>query len=101
MIRHIVMFSLSDEAEGRTKAENTVLAAQMAETLRTKIESLRDYRVAVNAPVADKTNYDIALICDFDDMEGLAAYQEHPDHKEFGKFISKIRKSRSCIDFEL
>lgn len=101
MIRHIVMFSLLDEAEGKTKAENLAEAVKRAETLRTKVPSLREYSVVTNSPEADNTNYDLALICDFDDMNGLNEYQNHPDHKEFGRFICTVRKSRACIDFEI
>ncbi len=101
MIRHIVMFSLLDEAEGRSKSENLAEAVKRAEALRTKVPSLRAYSVVTNSPAADSTNYDIALICDFDSMEGLNEYQNHPDHKEFGKFICAVRKSRACIDFEV
>lgn len=100
MIRHIVMFTITD-AEGRTKAENVSLAAQKAEELRTKVPSLRAYTVTVNSPEADSTNYDLALICDFDDMKGLDEYQNHPDHKAFGAFLKNIRKDRACIDFEI
>lgn len=101
MIRHIVMFELLDEANGKTKSENLALAARKAEELRTKIPSLLSYTVAINSPDADSTNYDIALICDFEDMKGLEEYQNHPDHKEFGKFIVSVRKSRACIDFNI
>lgn len=101
MIRHIVMFSLLDNADGKTKAENLKIAAEMAESLRDKVPSLRKYEVAVNSPDADKTNYDLALICDFDDMCGLEDYQNHPSHKEFGRFIVKVRSNRACIDFEI
>ena len=43
MIRHIVMFSLLDEAEGKTKVENLTEAVKRAEALRTKVPSLRGY----------------------------------------------------------
>ena len=65
------MFSLLDEAEGKTKAENLAEAVKRAETLRTKVPSLREYSVVTNSPKADNTNYDLALICDFDNMNGL------------------------------
>lgn len=101
MIRHIVMFELLEEAEGKSKIENTKLAKEKAEELREKVPSLKGYQVVTNSEQADQTNYDIALICDFDDMEGLNAYQNHPDHKAFGAFIGKVRKSRACIDYEM
>lgn len=101
MVRHIVMFELLEEAEGRSKKENTKLAREKAEALRDNIPTLKAYQVVVNAQKADQTNYDIALICDFEDMAGLDAYQNHPEHKAFGAFIGGIRKSRACIDFEM
>lgn len=101
MIRHIVMFELLEEAEGRSRLENRELAKEKAEALREKVPGLKAYQVVTNAPEADQTNYDIALICDFEDMDGLNAYQVHPEHKAFGAFITKVRKSRACIDYEM
>ncbi|MCI8780223.1 MAG: Dabb family protein [Lachnospiraceae bacterium] len=101
MVRHIVMFELLEEAGGKGRKENLVLAKEKAEALREKIPSLKEYQVVVNAKKADQSNYDIALICDFEDMKGLEAYQNHPDHKAFGAFISGIRRNRACIDFEM
>lgn len=101
MIRHIVMFELLEEAEGKSRKENTMLAKTKAEALRDKIPSLKRYQVVTNLPEADQTNFDIALICDFEDMDGLNAYQNHPEHKAFGAFITKLRKNRACVDFDL
>jgi len=42
----------------------------------------------------------LALVCEYDDIAGLEAYQIHPLHKEFGKFITPLRDTRACIDFE-
>ena len=46
-------------------------------------------------------NHDNVINLDFDDINGLNEYQNHPDHKEFGRFICTVRKSRACIDFEI
>lgn len=102
MIKHIVMFRLKD-TPGHTAAENAAIAKAEAEKLRTAVPSLKEYEVALNAPEADGTNYHIALICLFEDMAGLAEYQQHPAHKEFGEFIYGLRteNGRACIDFEV
>ena len=100
MIRHIVMFKLLPQAEGRTARENAALAVSMLEQLRGQIPTLRSMQTAVNAPDASADNYELALICTFDDLAGLDAYQNHPEHRKFGAFISKVRASRACIDFE-
>lgn len=100
MIKHIVMFKLKKEANGKTSLENAKEAQQMAEKLKGLVPSLENMEVVCNSPAADESNYELALICDFKNMEGLDAYQTHPEHFKFGAFISQIRESRACIDYE-
>lgn len=99
MIKHIVMFKLLPQAQGRTAAENAALALTMLEQFPAQIPTLQDFRAVVNAPEASADNCELALICTFADMDGLNAYQIHPVHKSFGAFISQVRASRACIDF--
>ncbi len=93
MVRHIVMFKLkegADAAEARRKAEQ----------LKGEIPSVEKMEVVCNSPGADAGNYELALICDFKGMEELDAYQKHPKHVAFGAYISQVRESRACIDYE-
>lgn len=101
MIQHIVMFKFAEEADGRSREDNLKLACDLADELLPSIETMRSMKVVTNAKDADDTNFDFALICTFDDMDGLNAYQVHPKHVEFGGFIKKVRESRACIDFEI
>ena len=86
MIKHIVMFKLLPQAQGRTAAENAALALSMLEQFPAQIPTLREFRAVVNAPDAPADNCELALI--------------HPAHKNFGAFISQVRASRACIDYE-
>lgn len=100
MIKHIVMFKLKKEVNGKTAMENAKEAQMMAEKLEDLVPSVKKMEVVCNSLDADESNYELALICDFKDMEGLNAYQTHPEHLKFGAFISQIRESRACIDYE-
>ena len=100
MVRHIVMFKLKEEFNGKTARENAEEAKARAEQLKDLVPSVEKMEVVCNAPAADGTNYELALICDFQDMAGLDAYQKHPEHVKFGAFISQMRESRACIDYE-
>lgn len=95
MIRHICMFKLQEE----NKAENLMEAVKRAQSLK-QIPSIKRFEVTTNHALAAQDNYDIALIFDYDDMQGLEEYQVHPVHKQFGAFIHTVRESRACIDFE-
>lgn len=101
MLRHIVMFKLSESLtpEERTKMLQT--SADLTKNFKRDIPSLTDFQFVVNSAKAPESNYDIALICDFDSIKDLDLYQEHPVHKEFGSFITKVRENRACIDFEI
>lgn len=101
MIRHIVMFKFLDKAEGRSKQENLDITRDMLEKLQGVVPTLRASEVHYNHKDAAESNYDLILISDFDDLEGLNEYIVHPDHKAVGQFMKNVRESRTCVDFEI
>lgn len=101
MIKHIVMFKMKPEFEGKTAMENALEAKVRAEKLADLVPSLKKIEVCLNAEKANPDNYEFALVCEFEDMEGLDAYRTHPGHVEFGKFITPRRDLRACIDYEI
>ena len=101
MIRHVVLFSFMDEAQGRTKQENVAIAKAMLEALPQKINWIQFSQVATNSPDAPQGNWDLCLITDFLSFEDLERYRVHPDHVAVGTFMKPVRTNRSCVDFEL
>ena len=101
MIRHIVMFSFKEQAQGRSKAENVALTKAMLEELPQKISLIRSSRVELNAPGASEENCDLLLISGFDSLEDLEAYRIHPDHVAVGTFMRPLRTGRASVDFVL
>jgi len=100
VVRHIVMFEFLDEAEGKSKRENAEIAKQMLERLVGLVPSLLSVEVKLNSPKADQANFDLVLITQHTDFEGLKAYATHPEHVKVGQFIGSVKKSRACVDFE-
>ena len=94
MIRHICMFSLKE-----SRAENAAEFCRRAESLRA-IDGVRSFSVVRNDPRTPASNYDVALVMDFDNVEALDAYQKSPIHVAFGEFVWTIRENRACIDYE-
>lgn len=93
MIKHIVMFKLNDvsKAEEAKERFNKVIE---------NVSELKKGEVVINSANAPDSNYTIALICDFESIDDLNAYQVHPAHKAFGAFIAEIKTDRACIDYE-
>lgn len=100
MIKHIVMFKLR-EADGRSEYENALEAQKRFEAVINGVPQMKKGVLVINSKDAPGSNYTIALICDFETVDDLNAYQVHPVHKEFGAFIANIKESRACIDYEI
>lgn len=99
MIKHIVMFRLKD-TEGKSAAENALETKERFGKVVENVPELKRGEVVINSEDAPESNYTIALICDFESIDDLNAYQVHPVHKEFGAFIAEIKVDRACIDYE-
>ena len=95
MIRHICMFTLKED----NKEKNMIEFFERAEKLK-ELDMIKKFCIVKNAEKTPDSNYDVALIFDFDTVETLAEYQISPQHVEFGKFVSSVRVDRACIDYE-
>lgn len=99
MIKHIVFFKLAENAEGKTKAENALYMKTELENLKNLIPQIRMIEVGINLPEAPNSNFDIALVTEFDTMTDLDTYQEHAEHKRVAAFIGKVKTERACVDY--
>jgi tRNA(His) 5'-end guanylyltransferase len=100
MIKHIVMWKLEEFAEGADKKENALRVKRLLEGLKDKIKEIRFIEIGINindTPAA----YDIVLYSEFNSLEDLDAYQNHPEHLIAGEFIGKVRKDRRVVDYEV
>jgi len=98
MIKHIVMWRLKDYAAGAAKEENALKLKDSLESLTDKIGSLKAVEVGINfnpSPAA----FDVVLYSEFDDEEGLQAYQNHPEHLKIVDFVGEIRVDRAVVDY--
>lgn len=100
MVRHIVMFKFLETAEGRSKKENVLIAADMLINLQGKIPTLISSEVRLDDTDGSTGNYDLVLIADYNDWQGLNDYIVHPLHKAVGEFMKGVRESRACVDYE-
>ena len=101
MIKHLVLFKLADEAEGKTKAENALLIKERLEALKDIIPVIGKIEVWVNHADAASDNYDVVLDSEFHSLEDLETYAVHPEHLKVGAFIAKVRTDRAAIDYQL
>ena len=90
------MFTLKED----NKEKYIIEFCERAEKLR-ELEVIKGFNVVRNIDGTPASNYDVALVFDFETVEDLELYQKSELHLEFGEFVGSVRENRACIDFEI
>ena len=98
MVRHIVLWRLLEEAEGKNNWENAQIIKEGLEALVGVIPGLLEAEVGINENGGD---YHACLNSKFESMEALKAYDVHPEHEKVRDFVTKVRESRVAVDYEI
>ena len=82
MVRHCVLFRFTDTT---TAADQLRISAAAAE-LSGKVPAIRAYAFGTDLRLGEGS-WDYAIVGDFDDADGWAAYDAHPDHERFRRDV--------------
>lgn len=99
MLKHVVMWKLKAQAEGKTKAENALWMKEHLEALVGVVSEIQSLEVGINCKAGEMA-YDAVLIATFADEKALAAYKADPRHVAVSTYCKKIRESRVVVDFQ-
>ncbi len=88
-----------DEAEGRTKRENMEYIKEKLLALTGVIPEIKSFEVGFDIGKGDMA-YDMALVCEFDDMDALERYKVHPEHVKVSNYVVKVRTHRAVVDYQ-
>ncbi len=98
MIKHIVLFKLKADLPDEQKKSKLESFKADLEALTGKVDTLKKMEVGIN--VNPQEEYDLSLVSEFDDLRGLKAYAEHPEHVKVGGTIREVLEKRACVDYE-
>ncbi|MER7797114.1 Dabb family protein [Microbacterium sp. NPDC096154] len=96
MIRHVVMFRWKDEfsADQRSSWIDAVRA------LPASIPQIRNMTVGSDV-VGSPRSWDAAIVCEFETLDDLAAYADHPDHLPLIAISGAGAEQICSVDFVL
>ena len=107
MLKHVVCWKLAD-ADADADADAALAEReQKVSTIVTLLRSLTNVvpsirSLSVGPAVLSGPNFwDICLVIDFDDVEGLQAYQVHPEHQAVSGRIRALVIDRAVVDFQV
>ena len=99
MIRHSVMFKLTEFATPADKQAKMQEIKTGLEALIDKIDVLRMIRVDFN--VNPEEAWDVILTTELDSLEDVKTYATHPEHVAISKgIIGPVKADRACVDYE-
>ena len=100
MIKHVVMWKIRDELDGKTKEEICREIKALLESLPGKIPLIRRFEVGINAIPSDASD-DLVLVSEFDSPDDLKAYAVHPEHVKVAEVIGKAKLTRNAVDYKI
>ncbi len=99
MVKHVIMFKFKEKFDGKSKAENLAVAAEMSRNLVGKVPTLRSGTTNLNA-APSPINYDMVIELTFDDFAGMQEFHVHPLHMELVKFLDAASEALAAVDYE-
>ncbi len=94
MVRHIVFLKLEDNSVANKK-----VVQERIMSMQGKIDVLKHLEVGINFSPEERA-FDLALVSDFDNKEGLNAYAINPLHLEVISFLKSIHTVTKVVDYE-
>ena len=95
MVKHIVMFKLSEKTP-----ENMERAISSLQSLEGNIEKLNSIEIGTDFLESDRS-YDIVLTAEFESKDGLEIYGGHKNHLPVVKIMRSICSNSTVVDYEV
>ncbi|MEG1559890.1 MAG: Dabb family protein [Clostridia bacterium] len=83
MIKHIVCHKIRLEEDAKRCAE-------LLNGLFGKVPTLRAMQAGVDV-LKSSRSYELGIVAEFDDLNGLSEYDNHPLHQETRKYIASVK----------
>ncbi len=98
MVRHIVLWNFVEGLSDTEKREAGQKMKELLEPIKELVPGAVKIELLQNAQPT--SNRDVALVSEFETVDALTTYQNHPAHVEAGKYVRSVTCDRACMDYE-
>lgn len=98
MIRHVVWWTLKENANGRSMVENVEHIQELSAMLH-GLPSLTYVEISAKIQPSCTVPCNLVLMSTHKTMADLEAYRMDPVHIQFAEKVNEIATSRNCIDY--
>lgn len=100
MVKHIILWKLKEDLNGKGRQEVLDGIKGSLEGLAGKVPGLLNISVEINP--LPSSNADVMLYSELKDEKALNGYQVHPAHVNAAdNYVRPYTETRMCIDFEV
>ncbi|MCY1521645.1 Stress responsive A/B Barrel Domain protein [compost metagenome] len=96
-VKHIVMWNLSGDTE-QERSKNIQKLKAAFEGIRAEIPGLKTLEIGVDFSNIDYA-CDVVLYSEFDSLEALQGYANHPAHLRVREELGNLRIARHQVDY--
>ena len=96
----MVMWKLKENGEGRTKQENMEWIREHLYALLPVIPEIKRMEIGFDITGSDMS-MDLMLLTEFDTVEAMKRYAEHPEHLKVSAYVRKVIETRVVLDCEI
>ena len=93
MLKHVVMWKLTDPADSEIFAKALRSCADL-------VPGMRGFDVGIRSEGLE-ASHDVVLVATFDNDEALQAYLDDPHHRNVAVQLGGMRESRAVLDFAI
>ena len=98
-IKHVVVWKLKAEDEAQKRADGRKIVEVLGGLVGV-VPELKSLEGGPNVAPLDR-NWDVAIVAEFDDLDGMMAYQVHPEHETRAAVVREFAQQVTGVDYEV
>jgi hypothetical protein len=99
MYKHVVLWKMKDEADGKSRAELAIEVKRRLDGLPAIIPEISGYEVAINIGDYGASFFDVSLIAAYPDEEAFKRYCVYPEHDAVVAYIQSVTVAEEIVDY--
>jgi hypothetical protein len=99
MYKHLVLWKLKPQANGRKKDENATRVKEKIEGLKNTIPEIIFLDIGINIGGYGASFYDVGMYITFKNENAFLKYITYESHNEAVAFIQSVMEAEEIVDF--
>lgn len=101
MYKHVVLWKLKEQADGKSRNELAIEVKRRLDELPSQIPEIVSYETAINIGDYGASFFDVSVISAFENKDTFWTYTKYPMHDAVVAYIQSIMEAEEIVDYEV